>query len=461
VNWILPETNHWLVLFASIPVSLSTGTLFVYSVYSTQIAHRCQLDSSQAANLNIFATIGTAVGSIIGGIVTDIYGTQIPMLISSIALFWGYWWLHLLYNAGVNASTVSLLTSMFLIGIGSVSGYFSAIKAVTLHFPTYKGTAQSITIASFAISSLIFSYIATKFSDTGDFLKFLSVICGLFVFVGFVFIRVDGTIDTVVLHDADEVENEVTESSGLLSHEVDRNSPGEKPNALKTLNVRDSLLHPVFWYHYIIFGVVQGLGQMYIYSVGFILKAIDYHFDDSKSLNKLQALHVSIISIASFLGRLSSGPESDYLVHKLHRERHWILILGLVLMFSGHVLISMPINNWSFQNVNVLLLVVSILIGYAYGFSFTSYPAIISDIFNMENYSVIWGCMYTATTIGLTFMTKLFGHVYDSHAVWDPQNQEYICSLGSGCYRETFFITAGLCVFSGILILGYIFHRRV
>ncbi|KAK6455553.1 permease [Scheffersomyces xylosifermentans] len=481
LNNFLPHTNHWLILVASVPVSLSTGTLFVYSVYGTQLAERCQLDASQTANLNISATIGTAFGSVLGGLVTDIYGTQIPMLISCFSISLGYAWVYAQYLKGPDSSVLQLLSAMFLVGIGSVAGYFSSIKAVTINFPNFKGTAQSITIASFAISSLLFSYIATHtfHGDVGQFLHFLSIACGLSIFIGFIFIRVDGHIDAIHhQHEIEESRSTPLETDALLSETPSVGDETEvedetkfQPSDLKHLGLKESFLHPTFWYHYLIFAIVQGLGQMYIYSVGFVLKAVHYYYTNVlvettgpiPSLNSLQALHVSIIAIASFIGRLSSGPQSDYLVHKLHSQRHWVLILGLGLMLTGHLLNSVKIDSIStdLNTVNIYLSVVSALIGYAYGFSFTSYPAIISDLFDMRNYSFIWGAMYTATTFGLTVMTKIFGFIYDTNSDhWDDAAHDYVCAKGSGCYNTTFEITSGLSVFAIILILGYIYERN-
>lgn len=444
LNNHLPQTNHWLALAASIPVGLSTGTIFVFAVYSTQLADKCELNSSQIANLNILCTLGSSIGAIIGGLITDYYGTQIPMLISSITLFWGYHWLYLLYSAGPSASYTLFWIAMFLIGVGSVAGYFSAIKAVTLHFPNFKGSAQSVTIASFAISALLFSYISNVVNDTQFFLKLLSIVCGLSVFIGFIFIRIDGSADEPI---------ELVDTSE--DTEIDTKS-------LKNLNIKDSLLNSVFVYHYIIFALIQGLGQMYIFSIGYILKAIHFKYASTStvSLKSLQAFHVSIISVASFLGRLASGPKSDLLVQRFKLERHWVLIFGLVLMFTGHTLSSVNLDGWSFSQVQTILVFISVFIGYAYGFNFASYPAIISDIFNMKYYSLIWGTMYTATTFGLTVMSKLFGRNYDSHTTWDEVTKEYICKIGSNCYRQTFSLTSGLCVLSAALVFGYIYYSR-
>lgn len=475
VKWInnyLPLTNHWLILAASIPVALSTGTLFVYSVYGTQVAEKCQLEASEAANLNISATIGNSIGGILSGFVTDTYGTQLPILISCFALGIGYKWIHLQYELGPDSQDWQLLAAMFLIGVGSVSGYFSAIKAVTVNFPNFKATAQSITVASFAISSLVFLFISTHFfnDNVGGFLEFMAYACALLAFIGFIFIRVDGHIehkDIDVEAEISENDEEPTEGTALLNDLV--NDDPNHIDHLKTMNLKDTLSHKIFWFHYLILAIVQGLGQMYIYTIGFIIKAIHYYYkyevqsNAVPSLQSLQALHVSIIAIASFLGRLSSGPTSDFLVHKINSQRHWVLILGMSMMLLGHAMNIVNLSSISLDihSANIYLLVISTIIGYSYGISFTSYPAIVSDIFNMRNYSLIWGITCSAATIGLTIMTKIFGHIYDKNSTtWDDKLKDYICSKGSGCYSETFEITSGLCVFVILLILGYIYHRR-
>ena len=163
------------------------------------------------------------------------------------------------------------------------------------------------------------------------------------------------------------------------------------------------------------------------------------------------------------MGRLLSGPQSDYLVRVLRSQRHWIVILGTSLMLAGHLLNTMPLLQitHNLHKANIILLAVSCLIGYAYGFSFASFPAIVADLFNMKNYSFIWGVMYTSTTFGLTLMTKLFGAVYDWQSNdWDADLGKYVCAKGSGCYRLTFEITSGLCVLVIVLMLGYIRYSR-
>lgn len=452
------------MLAASVPVALATGTLFVYSVYNTQLADKCNLDASQTANLNISATLGTALGGLLSGVVTDKYGTQMPILFSCLTISLGYRWVYMLYMMpGAPYILIQLLVAMFLVGLGSVSGYFSCLKAIVLEFPNFRSSAQSVTIASFAISSLLYLTISSKLfnGDTGRFLYFLHVSCGLMLFIGFLFIRVEGHHDKVQLE----------ETEPLLTSEESPAPITLRPSVtrLKALGIKETLESPIFWYHYAMFAIMQGLGQMYIYSVGYVLKAVHYAYSKEEtatsdpSLQSLQVLHVSLIAIFSFVGRLLSGPQSDYLVRVLKSQRHWIVILGTSLMLAGHLLNTMPLLQITndLHKANIILLVVSCLIGYAYGFSFASFPAIVADLFNMKNYSFIWGVMYTSTTFGLTLMTKLFGAVYDWQSNdWDAELGKYVCAKGSGCYRLTFEITSGLCVLVIVLMLGYIRYSR-
>lgn len=466
----LPYTDKWRILAATVPVSLSCGTLFVYSVYGTQLANKCGLDSSLAANLNISATVGTSVAGLLGGVITDRYGTQIPVLFSLVSITFGYMWLHSLYLAGTAAYTWELVAAMFFVGLGSTSSYFAAIKAVTVSFPKYKGSAQSVTIASFAILSLIYSYIYSSVfhGSVSKFLFFLSVSSAAMQFVGVLFIRVDG-------HKTDKSAQQELELMELLplmlssSSYANLEALNERKTVvspLQTLNIRQTLSHPVFWFHFVVMALTQGIGQMYIYSVGFVVKAIHYEYahdpsqSDIPSLHSVQALHVSLIAIFSFLGRLASGPMADSIVHRHHGQRQWVTVFGVAIMTIGQFCVSLPIDSWSsnLTSANVLLSVVSSIIGFAYGLTFTTFPGIVADLFSLKNYSVVWGVLYSSTVPGLTLFTKVFGYIYDKNS--KVVDDDYICAIGSACYTATFDITSGLCVVVLASLLIYIYVRR-
>lgn len=468
----LPETNRWRILAATIPVALSCGTLFVFSVYGTQLAQQCGLDSSLAANLNISATVGTSVGGLLGGYVTDMYGTQFPVFSSLVLVSGGYKWLHTLYGQGSNAPGWELVAAMFFVGVGSTGSYFASIKAVTVSFPQYKGSAQSVTIASFAISSLLYSFVYAQLfhGDVSKFLLFLSLSSLVMQFVGCLFIRVPGHKTDKPDIRGPELNNLVgellplmLESSSFTNLEALNEEPKPVGVSLKLLDVKHSLIHPIFVFHFVIMAIMQGIGQLYIYSVGFVVKALHYeftHLPDNlgvPSLHSVQALHVSLIAIFSFVGRLASGPLADTIVHRFKAQRQWVTILGASVMFLGQFAISFPIDSWSseFSTVNTLLALISCIIGFAYGLTFTTFPGIMADLFSLSNYSLLWGVMYSSTVPGLTMFTKVFGYFYDKHS--STVGDKLVCTKGSICYLQTFELTSVLCVGVVAALLFYLY----
>lgn len=466
----LIPTSPRLILASSVPVALSCGTLFVFSVYGTQLAEQCNLPSLAVANLNISATVGTALGGLLGGYITDRYGTQVPVLCSLVFISVGYKWLHSLYDAGPSAQMWRLVVAMFFVGVGSVALYFASLKAVAVSFPLYKGSAQSVTIASFAISSLLYSLVYLKWfhGDVSKFLFFLATLSAVMQLVGVVFIRVDGHQYAPL--DPSEPAGLAVERLPLVLREsssTDLTVQEDKPvdRSLKHLSFKQCLVHPVFWTHFGIMAVMQGLGQMYIYCVGFVIKALRYHYihhvsKDAPSLHSLQALHVSLIAIFSFAGRLTSGPLADTLVNKYHRQRQWVTALGVVVMFCGHLILSFPFDTWTnnISTINAVLAVATSLIGYAYGLSFATFPAIIADLFAMKNYSVLWAITYSSTVPGLTVFTKLFGFVYDKNS--KLVGDDYVCPKGSLCYTPTFDLTSVLAAAVFGVTMVYIYSRN-
>lgn len=462
-----------LVIASSIPVGLSSGALFVYSVYGPQLASQCGLDSSLAANLNIAATVGSALGGLMGGYVTDTYGSQIPMATAWLVLSGGYWWLHHLFVIGTEAATWELIFLMFLIGAGSTASYFAAIKAVTMSSPVYKGLAQSVPIALFAIASMIYSFVCSHIlkGDVSSFLLVLAISSFVMQLAGVIFIRIPG-------HKTEKVDEVGEEISQLLDEaEGPVGEPARMPEEITIvgpyhhLELTECLTHKVFWAHFALIAVFQGLGQMYIYTVGYILKAVYYYFthasigtanaSDIPSFSSLQAVQVSLIAIGSFTGRISSGPLSDYLVNKHKWRRHSVLVLALIIMSAGHLALVYPIERHSLLlwRCNVRLALISTTIGYAYGFGFTTLPGIISDLFSMKNYSLLWGIMYSSTVPGLTIFTKFFGYNYDKHS--ELEHGALVCTQGYRCYNLTFASTGSLALVLVVLIVVVTaIHRR-
>ncbi|KAK6198932.1 monocarboxylate transporter [Scheffersomyces amazonensis] len=221
--------------------------------------------------------------------------------------------------------------------------------------------------------------------------------------------------------------------------------------------VKDRLTDRIFLTHYFIVSIVSGIGQAYIFTVGFVVTA-QFNYDGNKrdvtglasSAATLQALQVSIISIASFSGRLFSGFLSDFLYKKYHIQRLWIVLVTIAILSIGQFVTIINVHNPH------LVTLASAITGGCYGLAFGTYPAIIADSFGTRTFSTSWGLVCTGPLITLFILNKYFGWIYDANTNPD----DGICYKGNGCYKGAFEVSFVLCFIVFIVASLLIYKQR-
>jgi MFS family permease len=180
-------------------------------------------------------------------------------------------------------------------------------------------------------------------------------------------------------------------------------------------------------------------------NIGHDVQALWNHFDPTASKDFVagrQLWHVSIISLCSFLGRLSSGIGSDVIVKRLHHSRFWCAAISAAI-FTLDQFCATRIENPNY------LWAVSGLCGLAYGVLFGVMPALVVDTFGPDGFSVNWGFMTLAPVVSGNVYNLFFGAVYDSNSVVEPDGNRS-CQEGLRCYRTAYYVTLVSSVF-GIL----------
>jgi hypothetical protein len=171
-------------------------------------------------------------------------------------------------------------------------------------------------------------------------------------------------------------------------------------------------------------------------NIGHDVQALWTHWDASASKDFIahrQLWHVSIISICSFLGRLSSGIGSDLIVKRLQHSRFWCAaISATIFAFAQIAAIRIGDPNYLF--------VVSGLSGLAYGVLFGVFPALVVDAFGPDGFAVNWGFMTLAPVVSGNVYNLFYGAVYDFHSVVEPDGQRG-CEVGVMCYRAAYYVT--------------------
>ncbi|POR36644.1 Putative membrane protein [Tolypocladium paradoxum] len=190
-------------------------------------------------------------------------------------------------------------------------------------------------------------------------------------------------------------------------------------------------------------------------NIGNDANALWKHFDDSVGQDFLvhrQQMHVSILSVCSFVGRLLSGVGSDFLVKSLHASRLWCLFVACLVFLTAQAC-ALNIRNPH------LLGFVSGLSGLGYGFLFGVFPSIVTEAFGIRGLSQNWGFMTLAPVASSNVFNLLYGTIYDKHSAIGPGG-ERSCHEGLDCYRAAYWVTLGACCAGLIITLWTIRHER-
>jgi len=201
-------------------------------------------------------------------------------------------------------------------------------------------------------------------------------------------------------------------------------------------------------------GLLTGIGLMTINNIGNDAKALWRHWDDSARpafIQQRQLMHVSALSLLSFVGRLLSGVGSDLLVKKLHLSRYWCVLTSAVLFLVAQICGS-RIENPHF------LLAVSGFTGLAYGFLFGVFPSLVAHTFGVHGLSQNWGTMTLSPVIFGNLFNLIYGAIYDAHSTV-LETGERVCEEGLKCYAASYGVTIGASVI-GIMVSGWgIWHE--
>ncbi|ROT34827.1 MFS general substrate transporter [Sodiomyces alkalinus F11] len=209
-----------------------------------------------------------------------------------------------------------------------------------------------------------------------------------------------------------------------------------------------------FWQQFSIMGILAGVGLMTINNTGHNVNALWRHWDNTLSngfLVSQQQMHVSILSLCSFAGRLLSGIGSDVIVRVLQRSRVWCLFI------SSLILSVAQICAFNITNPHRLG-VVSSLSGLAYGILFGVFPSIVAEAFGVDGLSQNWGYMTLAPVISGNMFNLFYGRVFDQHSSIGTDG-ERICRAGLACYSEAYFVTLSSCLL-GIAATLWVIRRQ-
>ncbi|KAF2218335.1 major facilitator superfamily domain-containing protein [Elsinoe ampelina] len=480
---------------AATAIALSCGTNYAYSAWAPQFAERLHLTATQSNIIGNAGNLGMYATGIPIGLVVDGRGPRLAVLIGSICLAAGYFPLYIAYDRGPGQTNFVLLclASLFT-GIGSCSAFSGAIKVCATNWPHHRGTATAIPLSAFGLSAFAYTTIKQLAfpGDAGHLLLFLSIGTFTTVFAGMLFLRLlpPGTSYTSV--PSDERAATARRDSNLLSRTDSRQSkhfkdtaseegesdsakvldsvrhvtatdlesaatsetssllsgPGDIDHGGKDTTDRESssrssgvtgfalLRNHTFWKLFFMLSVLCGVGLCSINNIGNDVKTLWHHWDPKASHDFIldqQLMHVGVLSVCSFLGRLASGIGSDIMVKSYHSSRFWSLVASACVFTVAQIMaLNIENPNW--------LYLLSSFTGLGYGALFGVYPALVADAFGAATLGISWGAITMAPVVSGNIFNLIYGANLDAHSD-HPEGSERVCLDGKACYAEAYVVT--------------------
>lgn len=468
---------------AATTISLGCGTNYVYSTWGPQFAYKLNYSSTEQNILGLSANLGMYILGIPIGIFVDSNGARITVLYAGLLLGIGYLVLYNAYSNGSGYLPILCIFSFFT-GVGGCASFASAVKVSVLNWPENKGTATAFPVAAFGLSALFFSSFGQLVvsGNTASLLLILSIGTFGLNYIGFPFLRIiqepeltsvvpgnylcikadDITPDSqlaLVNEDVQAASSRTDETTVLLSNNTYLNSRDDfgnsDINSDLTSQVRGLklLTHVEFWQLFSLMGILAGIALMTINNIGNNVRALWRHWDESKDegfIIQQESLQVSIISAASFLGRIISGIGSDFLLKKLKASRLWCLVFASILYFVAQIF-AITVTDPR------LLFLVTAPTGLAYGFVFGCFPSLVSEAFGIHPSSQNFGAMLLSPIVSGNILNLLYGKIYDRQSVIGP-NGHRECAKGIYCYQKAYYMTILACITGFTISLSSILH---
>ncbi|ODV74407.1 MFS general substrate transporter [Cyberlindnera jadinii NRRL Y-1542] len=423
--------NRVLVVLVCAVVGVTAGTLYLFSAYGPQLAHRLHYSGTDISLIGFTGSMGVALSGIPAGVVVD---RSIPwaQFLGGLLISLGYFGLKAQFDS--QFSSVGLSSTLTcLIGVGSTLINSAMIKCSAAMFPDNRGTATSFPVATYGLSAFAYSVTGHWFfgADTSRFLGYIASSALVICICGLPVIYYADKQQEVQQRGEDTLELEPYVSGASVVH-------ASKSNMTKAQVLRSSR----FWIVFSLLGILAGLGQLYIYSCGLIVKSL-YHPSDENEINHAQSFQVSLLSICNCASRLMCGACGDFIANRLQQQRSWIVFV------PAFVLLSVQVVCYFVSDYNVLW-VSSMLDGVGYGFVWSSIPQLLLEYFGLEAFSFSWGFVNLSPILPGFLFTRLFGSYYDSNSTWDDIAKSKVCVKGNSCYNTTYRITF---VFSSIALV--------
>ncbi len=374
--------TRWLVLIGGLIVPFCLGAIYGWSVFIQPLqSNPYNYSATQAYSI---MSVTLAVGSFamtIGGYFQDRLGPKAMSILSGFMLGVGY----LIAYLGKGNYWSSLIGIGGLVGLSIAFGYIGPIAACTKWYPDKRGAITGLSAAGFGISALLFSKLAGYWLKLGIPAHEIWLYFGGICFIGVI-------ISSMFISNPPKDWFPAGWIPPILAQ-----SPVE-------LSRRQIIQTARFWKLWFIFVLAAAAGMMAIGTV----KPFSTEILESKNINTILIAAFSTaligwISIANGSGRLLWGWISD----RFGREK----VILVMFVIQAILLLSLGLG-WK-PSMTYELALIYCLIGFCYGGTFGTFPALTAKYFGIKHFGANYGLVFTGCGFGALIGPFLAGILKD------------------------------------------------
>jgi len=438
--------NRWFTYVSALFCLFCGGTAYLWGTYSEDVKTVRYLQQSELNLLGV-SFYFAQIANLGVGILFDRFGPRPIGWASALTIALGYYIFYLGLNHGFHVLVLSF--SLVLVGLGSGGIYSASVAPNIANFDArYKGVVVGILVAMYGGSSaalaqlyrgVFIKYFPDRTERLLNFIMTLSVGLGAIGVIGVVFLnyvvkkpRVVAETTPLIEAQQDTLYSEVVEPD----NEVEQYGVNLAASAYPQFTWRQTITSINFWLLFVSFVIGVGAGGTVFATIGQL----------SKSLGQVDATTFVILqAIFNALSRVFMGFFSDLLAKRLSRPG---FLAGVMLLYvATHILLS-------FSDLKLLIAGV-IMTGFCYGSIYVLVPVMVNELFGGINWGTNYSIVGCGPAVGNYLFVRMQAAIYQAHA---PAGS--IECTGIQCFQMTFWIIAGLCLFSSALASVLWFRTR-
>lgn len=175
------RTKKIITVFACILLQMCVGILYLWSIFREPVIDYFAWNGESANLVSSFMVFGFVVGNLLGGIVRDKLGSRITALIGAVMFAGGIFISSFLTPAAIG---LIYLTYSGISGLGCGFAYAAVLVCLQKWFPTRRGFASGIAVASFGASTVIFTPVIEALLNHFTVAKTFLLLSAVFFVVG-------------------------------------------------------------------------------------------------------------------------------------------------------------------------------------------------------------------------------------------------------------------------------------